>query len=175
MGLSRIVAPWRASILVGAVVAALLVSCESRSTNQAIVPRAVAPQIGPRTPAEMRWAGAVNALCARRNERLLRLRDRGLARYTSDALEIWDDYTRRAARLRAPASYRRRARELGNVEAALRAALVDVRKAARAKGRDVESAIQLFIDTTGASAAGFEYIGVPDCAKFQPYTNRRWP
>jgi hypothetical protein len=179
MGLGRVFRPWKASILIGAVVAALLVSCESRSTGSGPEPLASAPVAasgtGPRTEAEGNWTRRISALCARRNEHLYRLDyrdwpDDELTLFTTEALDVWDDYARRAARLRPPASYARRARILASVEASLRTALVDVRRAARAgQDREVDAAIRMFQDATSASYAGLAYIGVPECAEFEPY------
>jgi hypothetical protein len=180
MGFGRSLRPWRASLLIGAVVAAFLVSCESRSTTPELEPSVsggplVAPGEGTHTEAEARWAYRINVLCARRNERLHKLDFRDwpneeLARYTAESLEVWDNYARRAAAFRPPGSYARRARWLGRLEASLRQGLVMVQKDARA-GDDpaVDSAIRAFQKRTSDAYPGLVEMGVPLCWGFEPY------
>src|SRR5215208_4852969 len=143
MGFGRVFGPWKAAVLSGAVVAALLVSCESRSTSPRALPApspADRSDTGPRTTAEVRWANRINALCARRNEHLYHLDyrdwpDEELASFTTEAIEVWHDYEQQAAKLRPPPSYRYRARMLAGSDAAFRDGLSEIRKEARV-GRD---------------------------------------
>jgi hypothetical protein len=179
MGFGRILGPWKAAVLIGAVVAALLVSCESRPRSSEIFPTMAAPVVNPpRTEAEARWAYRVNALCARRNAHLYHLDyrdwpDKDLARVTSQAIEVWDDYARRVAAVRPPQSYASRVRMLAGSEASIRDGLVEIRREARAgRRRAADSAIDALYELTSANDAVLDYVGVAECAEFEPYRPR---
>jgi hypothetical protein len=123
----------------------------------------------------VRWANRINALCARRNEHLYHLDyrdwpDEELARFTTEAIEVWHDYEQQAAKLRPPPSYRYRARMLAGSDAAFRDGLLEIRKQARV-GRDraVDYAIATLQETASANYAVLAYVGVPQCAGFEPY------
>jgi hypothetical protein len=178
MGFGRILGPWKAAIVIGAVVAALLVSCESRSTGKEVFPTTGTPMVAsdlPRTEADARWASAVNALCARRNTSLDRLAYREasngeLASYTSEVLKVWDAYARRVGEVHPPRSYVYPARMLTAVDASRRHGLLEIRKEARAgRDGDVDVALAAFQELTSANYAVLDYIGVPECTEFEPY------
>jgi hypothetical protein len=126
-----------------------------------------------RTAADVRWIHRMNLLCARRNrmENSLPGPDytlRSLARYSAQTHWIWDDYERRAASLRVPATYAREAAWVKQVDSAKGQGIQTVAEAARTQNGSAALGIKAFEDLSRSVSPGLTRIGLARCVRFHP-------